>query len=262
MELSLKIAKKLKSKYKIQNVDVVIVCGSGLSGSVPDLSNKVTVPYKKLGMPTSKVKGHSGEFTFGTYEGKNVAIASRMHYYESGNIKNVRLPLQILSCLGAKTAILLTSCGGLNTNFAVGDIMLINDQINMSGVNPLVGIKNIEFTDMGNCYNSKLASLVKKIAKKQKVQLRDGVFCQMSGPSYETSAEVNMLRKIGADAVSMSTAHDCIIANYLKMNVVGFSAIVNVFHEEGKELTHEEVLANASKICTNLKTIISELIKN
>lgn len=256
-----KALKVLNKKYGITNIDCVIVSGSGLSDAMPELENKIVVSYKDLGLPSSKVKGHSGSLAIGTYYGKTIAVVSRMHYYESGDIAKVRLPLEIMGALGAKQAVLLTSCGGLNKEFEVGDIMLIADQINMSGINPLIGMDEIKFVDMSDCYSVDIRKKVKKIAKAKNVDIKEGVFCQMSGPSYETMAEVNMLRKLGADAVSMSTAHDCIIANYLNMKVVGFSAIVNVFHKAQEELTHEEVLQNANKISNNLKIILSELLK-
>lgn len=256
-----KAVKILNKKYNIKSVDCAIVVGSGLIESAPKLQNQVKVGYDELGLPKSKVKGHSGSFVFGEYCGKKIALVSRMHYYESGDIKKVRLPLEIMSELNCKMAVLLTSCGGLNQSYRVGDVMLIEDQINMSGVNPLVGMEEIKFVGMANCYSKNLKEQVKTISKSNKLQLKYGIFCQMSGPSYETMAEVNMLRLLGADAVSMSTAHDCIIANYLNMQVVGFSVIVNVFNDNEEELTHEEVLENAKNACQKVNKILSELLK-
>lgn len=261
MEIVQRVIKKLNKKYKITKIDYAIVVGSGLVESAPELENVVTVKYDELGLPKSKVKGHSGSFVFGEYFGKKVVLVSRMHYYESGDIKKVRMPLEIVAGLGVKTVILLTSCGGLNTTFNVGDVMLIEDQINMSGINPLVGVDDIRFTNMSNCYSINLRDKVATICKKNKISIKNGVFCQMSGPSYETNAEVNMLRGLGADAVSMSTAHDCIIANYLNMEVVGFSVIVNVFSGEQQNLSHEEVLENASRACKKVNKILTMLLK-
>lgn len=260
MNIVKKVVNILNKKYNIKKVDSAIVVGSGLMSSAPDLEDKFTVSYESLGLPKSKVKGHSGSFTFGKYNNKIVALVSRMHYYESGSIEKVRIPLEIMAGLNCETAILLTSCGGLNETYNVGDVMLIEDQINMSGVNPLIGMEEIKFVSMTDCYNSVLKNEVKSICNKLKIDIKNGVFCQMSGPSYETNAEVKMLRMLGADAVSMSTAHDCIIANYLNMRVVGFSVIVNVFKNTNDELTHEEVLENASKACEKVKNIINVLI--
>lgn len=260
MNLVEKAVKILNKKYNISKVDYAIVVGSGLIDSTPDLKNKLTVTYKELGLPASKVKGHSGAFVFGEKMGKIVALVSRMHYYESGDISKVRLPLEIMAKLNVSRVVLLTSCGGLNKTYKVGDVMLIEDQINMSGVNPLVGLDEIKFINMSDCYNKTLIAQVEKIADQNKLEIEKGVFCQMSGPSYETNAEVEMLRKLGGDAVSMSTAHDCIIARYLDMEVVGFSVIVNVFSGKDQNLSHAEVLENASKACEKLKIILTNIL--
>lgn len=255
-----KAVKILNKKYNINNIDYAIVVGSGLMKSAPDLENIIKVEYKDLGLPMSKVQGHSGAFVFGTFKDKKVVLVSRMHFYESGEIKKVRIPLEIVAKLNTKTVVLLTSCGGLNVDYRVGDVMLIDDHINMSGVNPLVGMETIKFTNMSNCYNKKLKDRVEEIAKQENIAIQKGIFCQMSGPSYETFAEVNMLRKLGGDAVSMSTAHDCIIARFLGMDVVGFSVIVNVFTGDDQNLSHAEVLENADKACAKVKIILSKLL--
>lgn len=250
----------LEKKHNISQVDIAIVVGSGLMSAMPNVENKYVVEYDSLGLPKSKVKGHSGTFVFGDCCGKKVVFVSRMHYYESGSIEKVRLPLEICSKLGVKTVVLLTSSGSINQSYRVGDVMLIKDHINMSGINPLIGIEDLSFTSMTDCYNIELRNKVLDIAKNYNLELKQGVFVQMSGPSYETLAEIKMLRLLGCDAVSMSTAHDCIIANYLNMKVLGFSVIVNECSEDAVELTHEEVLTNAEKACTKLKTILTEFI--
>ena len=255
-----KAIKILSKKYKIKDIETAIVAGSGLIEAMPDMENKVVVSYKELGLPQSKVQGHSGNFTFGKYKGKNIVIVSRIHFYESGDMKNVRLPYEIISQFGVKKVILLTSSGGINKTFKVGDIMLINDHINFTGFNPLIGIDKLEFTNMGDCYNLDWRNKIKKIASKELIDLKEGVFVQMSGPSYETKAEIEMLRKLGGDSVSMSTAFDSIICNYLKMNVIGFSIIVNTFSGKDDKLTHQEVLENARNASKNLKKIINQLI--
>lgn len=261
MKMVDKAVKLLNKKHNIANVDVAIVVGSGLMNAMPDVENKYTVNYDSLGLPKSKVKGHSGTFVFGDYAGKKVVFVSRMHYYESGSIEKVRIPLEICAKLGVKMVVLLTSSGSVNKSFKVGDVMLINDHINMSGVNPLVGIDNLSFTSMTDCYNAEIRKKVLEIAEKDDLDIKTGVFVQMSGPSYETLAEINMLRMMGCDAVSMSTVHDCIIANYLNMKVLGFSVIVNECVEDAVELTHEEVLTNAARASAKVKTILSKLLK-
>ena len=261
MRFEEKVAKKLQKKYGINQLDIAIVVGSGLLDGVPSLNNEKKVLYSDLNMPKSKVKGHSGSFVFGEYCGKNVVLVSRMHYYENGDIQKVKMPFQIIKLLGVKTVILLTSSGGLNKSYNVGDIMLINDHINMTGTNPLIGIDNLIFTNMIDCYDIEYKKSIKEIARKNNIELKEGIFCQMSGPSYETMAEVEMLRKLGADSVSMSTAHDCIISRYLDIRVLGISVIVNVYEKGLKEVTHDEVLENALKSSKNLKILLEGFIK-
>ncbi len=252
--------KVLKNKYNIDNVDLAIVCGSGLGDALPDLNNEIIVSYDELGLPKSKVKGHSGNFVFGEYNKIKIVLVSRIHYYESGKVGNVRLPYEIISKLGVKRVILLTSSGGLNKTYNVGDLILIKDHINFAGVNPLIGVEDMRFTNMGDCYNLDWRNEAKNVALKEGVELKEGVFVQMSGPSYETLAEVEMLRMIGADVVSMSTAFDCIIANYLGMKVIGFSVVVNVFSGGDDNLNHQEVLDNAKKSSINLKKILTNIV--
>lgn len=255
------IVRLLNKKYNITKVDIAIVSGSGLNESIPELSDVQIIAYEQLGMPKSKVKGHSGKFVFGRYEGKTVVIVSRYHYYENGKMENVRLPYFIISKLGVKKVILLTSCGGLNKTFRVGDIMLICDHINYTGQNPLIAIQPLEFTPMINAYDKEMFEQMKQIADEKDINVRIGTHIQFLGPSYETMAEVEFARKVGADTVSMSTVFDCIICNYLKIRVAGIASVVNVFDtKEEQELNHEEVLINAKKSCVKIKTILSSLI--
>ena len=209
-----KIVKIINKKFGVDKVDVAIVVGSGQADSVPTLKNPVVIPYDALGLPKSRVSGHSGKFVVGEYNGKIVATVSRYHYYESGDISLVRKPFEIIKALGTKLVVLLTSSGGLNKKFKVGDIMLIEDHINYSGINPLIGIDNLEFIPMTNAYDKDYRQKIKQIAKEKDIDLQYGTFIQFSGPTYESMAEVEMVRQWGADTVSMSTAHDCIICNY------------------------------------------------
>ena len=258
-----RIVNIIKRKYNIQSVDYAIVAGSGLMESIPELEQVQLISYHSLGMPKSKVPGHSGKFIFGKYGEKNVVIVSRYHYYESGNMNLVRIPFEIISKLGANKIVLLTSCGGLNKTFKVGDIMLISDHINYTGQNPLIAITPLEFTPMANAYDKGMFDKMKKIADENDIDVREGVHIQFLGPSYETRAEVELARMLGADTVSMSTVFDCIICNYLKMKVAGIASVVNVFTSKQNEekLNHQEVLDNAKKSCLKIKTIIENLIK-
>lgn len=255
-----KIANKIKRKYKITNVEMAIVSGSGLLSAVPEMADVLVVKYGDVGMPKSKVKGHESSFIFGKINGKSVVILSRKHYYENADIKEVRLPIEVAGFLGVKEVILMSSCGGINEGYSVGDVMLIRDHINMSGVNPLLAMEKIDFIDMLNCYDDKNCGRILKIADNLGIALKQGVFGQMSGPSYETMAEAKMLRNIGVDAVSMSTAHDCIVARSLNIKVLGFAVIVNTYNSLVESVSHEEVLENAKKAANKLKQILSEYI--
>lgn len=255
------IVNKIKRFSNFSNVDYAIVVGSGLMDSIPELQNKKIISYKSLKMPTSKVKGHSGNFIFGTLFNKNVVLVSRLHYYESGSMQNVLLPFKILSQLATKNIILLTSCGAINESFNVGDVVLINDHINFTGCNPLIGISPLKFISMDNSYDKQFLQKLEDIAKKHNMSVKKGVHAQMLGPSYETMAEVNMLKKIGADTVSMSTVLDCIICNYYKIKVIGIASVVNVFNSNANNLTHEEVLKNAKISCDKIKVLLKDLMQ-
>ena len=260
MKTTEKIVKLINKKFGVSKVDVAIVVGSGQADSVPKLKNPVVISYDKLGLPKSRVSGHSGKFVVGEYNGKVVATVSRYHYYEAGDISLVRKPFEIIKALGANLVVLLTSSGGLNKKFKVGDIMLIEDHINYSGINPLIGIDKLEFIPMTNAYDKDYRDKIKQIAKEKAIDLKTGTFIQFSGPTYETMAEVEMARQWGADTVSMSTTHDCIICNYLRMKVIGLSLVVNTYHEMEQEPSHEEVLANAQKAMSSLKVILEQIL--
>lgn len=260
MKIIDKAVKILNKKYQIEHADVAIVVGSGLIDAMPDVKNKKVVEYSKLGLPKSKVQGHSGNFVFGEFEGKVVVFVSRMHFYESGSVEKVRMPLEICARLGVEKVVLLTSSGSINQTYKVGDVMLIDDHINLSGFNPLIGIDKLSFTNMTDCYNAQMRKQVMAAADELGIEIKHGIFTQMSGPSYETLAEIKMIRMLGGDAVSMSTAHDCIIANYLNMKVLGFSVIVNECASEAVELTHAEVLENAARACKKVKAILTKVL--
>ncbi|MBQ3494934.1 MAG: purine-nucleoside phosphorylase [Clostridia bacterium] len=256
-----KIIKIINKKYGIEKIDVAIVAGSGQIGAIPDLENVVTIPYSELGLPKSRVQGHEGKLMVGTYCGKVVAAVSRYHYYETGDITLVRKPFEILRKLKTQTVVLLTSSGGLNESYEVGDIMLIEDHINFSGINPLIGIENLTFTAMANCYDEDYNNKIKAIAKQNDIKLQCGTFMQFSGPTYETMAEVKFARKIGGDTVSMSTAHDCIICRHFGMKVCGMSLVVNSYNNAKQAPSHEEVLENAQKAVAKIKIILSDFIR-
>ena len=171
------------------------------------------------------------------------------------------ITFEIISKLGVKKVVLLTSSGGLNKTFRIGDIMLIKDHINLTGYNPLIGINPLEFTPMADAYNKEMFNKMVQICDDNDINVRQGVHIQLSGPSYETLAEIEFARMLGGDTISMSTAFDCIICNYLKMKVCAIASVVNLFNAQTEELNHEEVITNAKKACAKIKTILLELFK-
>lgn len=244
-----------------------VVLGSGLGNFVDCVDIKFRIPYVDIpGMPTSTVEGHRGEFIFGTIGGKSVIIANgRFHYYEGYDASQVAIIVRVMSYLGVNTLMLSNAAGGLNKSLSVGDLMVIKDHINFIP-NPLIG-KNISefgerFPAMNNIYDLSLRDLAQSSAKELGLVLKKGVYVAVSGPSYETSAEVNFYRIIGGDAVGMSTAPESVAAKHAGMRTLAVSVITNV-HNDDAVPTHSEVVEQglvASKRLSELyKYIITKL---
>lgn len=250
----------LRSDFFLKNLhaDIAIILGSGIECPFP-LENKVEVSYSELGYKYKKIEGHQRNFIFGEYKGKKIVLVSRLHYYEFGYCEHIIYMFKALKHVGVKTVILTTSAGGINKELKAGDVMLISDHINFTGINPLMFIKERIFVDMSNAYDKHLQELAKKVAEQKKIKLFSGVHIQFSGPSYETKAEIEMCRKWGADTVSMSTAFDCILANYHEMKVLAFAGVVNTAGS-GDIVCHEEVLENAEKVKTKINKLIMNII--
>ena len=262
-----KIAKVIQ-KYYNEKIDVAIVLGSGLSGFIKELNVICEIPYSKTKvLPKPTVKGHEGKFVIGKIGGKTVLVlCGRFHLYEGNSALTCTLLILALKHLGVENLILTTSCGAINKTFEVGDIMLIKDQINLTGTSPLIELNKFtnenKFISMLNCYDVKYNERINKIAKLKNIKIKNGVFLQVLGPQYETNAEIEGYRKLGADAVSMSTGIETIMANYLGIKTVGFSCITNKTGKDATVLTHEEVLIHANKILSNFIVIIKEFIKD
>lgn len=256
------IVKELKQKYQLENnYDIAFIMGSGLDGGVPSFEEKLVVPYTETAMPKSKVHGFTGRFVFGKLYGKNVMMITRYHYYESGDIELVRLPFAILHEFGVKTVIMATATGGVDKSFDVGTLMLICDHINFTGNNPLIATEEIKFVDLNNAYDKKLIDLTLKTAEETGVDLKTGTHVQFSGPTYETKAEVDMIRLFGAKTVSMSTAYDTICARYFGIRVLAFASVVNKAGNPDEIITHEAVLEASRKNSVKINRILSELLK-
>jgi purine-nucleoside phosphorylase len=212
------------------------------------------------------VDGHSGKLTFGELSGKKVvAMAGRFHYYEGYTTQEVVFPIRVLKFLGIETLLISNAAGGINTAFHVGDLMIIKDHISMLTLNPLLG-KNEEtfgprFPDMSEPYKKYLITKVKDIAKENNIELKEGVYVGVTGPTFETRAEYKMLNMLGGDAVGMSTVQEAIAAVHLGLPVFAMSVITDVgIREEDNAITHEEVLQAAKDAEPKLTLIFKELI--
>ena len=249
--------------------EIAVILGSGLAQIADDMIDKVEIPYKILkGMPLPHVRGHKDQFIVGKIGDKTViAMQGRFHPYEGWTAKECVLPIYIFKLLGVKHLIVTNSAGAVNKTYDVGDIMLIKDHINLTAMNPLIGGAiidyGVEFIDLKGAYDKIGREKVKEIAKKHHIDLKEGVYTQMLGPSYETPAEVKFLRTIGTDAVAMSTVLEVIAGRQCGMKVLGFSCISNkaVEDDESAELSHEEVLASALLASKKLSILIMEYIK-
>ena len=228
---------------------IAIVLGSGLADVCEQITEQIEIPYKDIpNFPISTAPGHKGRFVFGKMAGKNViAMCGRFHFYEGYSMQEVAMPIWALRKMGVETLIVTNAAGGINREFEVGDLMLISDHIKLCAESPLNGMNKeefgVRFNDMTNAYTPELRELAHREAYGIGITLREGVYGFMSGPSYETPAEVRMLEVVGADAVGMSTAPEVIAASHAGMSVLGISCISNFAAGITTEaLTHDEVM--------------------
>ena len=244
-----------------------MILGSGLGVLADFIENPIYIHYNEIpGFPGTTVEGHKGRFVIGSYLGKQVlAMQGRFHYYEGKSIQEVVLPIHVMKVLGIETLIITNAAGGINLDFRPGDIMVITDHINLSGVNPLRG-KNLDelgprFPDMSFAYDPELIKTAIEAGKKVQVDLRTGVYAMMQGPSFETPAEIRMLRILGADAVGMSTVPEVIAAVHSKIKVLGISCITNMAAGILKQsLSHQEVIDTAEKVKGKFIRLIEAIV--
>lgn len=254
-------------KEKIDFIpDVALVLGSGLGDYADGIKQEAVLDYKDIeGFPVSTVAGHKGRFVFG-YVGdvKVVFMQGRVHYYEGYSMEDVVLPVRLMKLMGAKVLFLTNAAGGVNYDYHAGDFMLISDQICMAP-SPLIGENADEigprFPDMSNIYDRDLREVVRNAAKDLGIPLQEGVYIQLTGPNYESPAEIRMVRTLGADAVGMSTACEAIAANHCGLKTVGISCISNLACGiTDKPLTHKEVQATADRVAPLFKKLITESV--
>ncbi|MFO8062595.1 MAG: purine-nucleoside phosphorylase [bacterium] len=260
-------AEFLKSEG-FKKCDVLIITGTGLSGLMDDIDINIKIPYSKIeSWPESTVKSHRGELIQGMLHDKTVTVmAGRFHYYEGYSFQEVVLPLRTLLYLGANIFIVTNAAGGVNDDYDAGDIMIIRDHINLMGGNPLRG-RNMDelgprFPSMLDAYSLKYMRMAEKTALANNIDIYNGVYCGLQGPSLETIAEYNMVKSLGADAVGMSTVPEVIAARHMGVDVLGISAITNIVNEKDTEhSSHDDVIENAMKAGEKIRRILRGFIK-
>lgn len=255
---------------KVNNVPKkAIILGSGLHTLVSEADIECVIPYSDIpNFKTSTAPGHKGEFIFGKVNGEDVILLNgRLHYYEGYSMQETVYPVRVLSMLGVDTLVVTNASGGINENFEVGDLMLITDHIKLCADNPLRG-ENIDyfgsrFNDMTNAYDVKLREIAKKSAQNAGINVKSGVYAYMSGPCFETPAEIKMLSILGADAVGMSTVPEVICANHCGMKVLGISCITNMAAGiTGNKISAEEVNETGEKVKDKFSNLIKEILIN
>jgi purine-nucleoside phosphorylase len=247
--------------------EVGIVLGSGLGTFAREIQTEVSIPFREIPHFVSPtIEGHSGNLILGKMSGKSVvALQGRIHYYEGHSMDTVVLPTRLMALMGAQSLILTNSAGGLADGMAAGDFMIIEDHINLMGANPLMGPNMKElgprFPDMTEAYDVSLRNKLMQICSDLKIRYHKGIYAGMSGPTYETPAEVRMLKQLGCSAVGMSTVPECIAANHLGMRVVALSCITNLAAGISQQkLNHEEVTETARRVESHFSEVLSKFI--
>ena len=248
--------------------ETAIVLGSGLGDYAESIRVEYELPYSEIDdFPVSTVPGHAGKFIFGYIdEIPVVCMKGRVHYYEGYPISDVVLPTRLMKLMGAKILFLTNAAGGVNTSFHAGDLMLLKDQISVFAPNPLIGPNidelGVRFPDMSTVYDAALQQVIRSTARENGIFLQEGVYAQLTGPSFESPAEIRMLRTLGCDAVGMSTVVEAIAANHMGMKICGISCICNLAAGmTATPLSHEEVQAAADAAAPNFKRLVTESVK-
>ena len=248
--------------------DVALVLGSGLGGFAENIKVEAEVPYSEIpGFPVSTVPGHDGKFIFGYLDDvKIVCMKGRVHYYEGYEVSDAVLPTRLMGLLGAKILFLTNAAGGLGEGFNAGDLMMITDHVSIFAPNPLIGANLDElgprFPDMSEVYKKDLQDIIRNVAKENGIDLKEGVYCQCTGPSFESPAEIRLLGKLGVSAVGMSTVIEAIAANHMGLKVCGVSCISNLAAGiSDQPLSHEEVQEAADKAAPLFTKLVTESIK-
>lgn len=244
-----------------------VILGSGLGSFTDDIKIEFTLPYDEIpNFPVSTVEGHKGALVFGTIGNKNVvAMQGRFHFYEGYDMKEVTFPVRVMKYLGVEKLIVSNASGGVNSNYEVGSIVILKDQINMLPEHPLRG-KNDErfgprFVNMSEPFSKRMMAKAKEIAQDLNIKVQDGIYLGLQGPTFETLAEYKMVKILGADCVGMSTVPEVIVARHMDLETFGISVITDMGNEESIEsITHAEVLEAAKNAEPHVRNLIKELI--
>lgn len=246
---------------------VGLILGSGLGILGDNLKNAVTIPYEDIPhFPISTVEGHAGELLIGTISGRAVVLMrGRFHMYEGYGPELTSFPVRVMKSIGVSILVVTNAAGGINTGYEPGDLMLISDHINLTGRNPLIGPNEdelgVRFPDMSEAYSRRLRALAVQMARQQGFSLREGVYIGVLGPSYETPAEIRMMRIMGADAVGMSTVAEVVAARHSGIEVLGISCISNMASGIlDQPLSHQEVMETTEKVKTRFLGLVEGLI--
>ena len=247
---------------------VAIVLGSGLGDYANDIEVVSEIDYSDIkGFPVSTVPGHAGKFIFGYVKGVPVVcMKGRVHYYEGYPISDVVLPTRLMKLMGAETLFLTNASGGINPSFSAGDFMMLTDHIALWAPNPLIGANIDElgtrFPDMTHVYDVEIQNIIRNVAATEGIKLQEGIYAQLTGPSFESPAEIQLLHKLGVDAVGMSTVVEAIAANHMGMKICGISCVCNLAAGMTENpLTHDEVQEAANTAAPLFKKLVTESVK-
>lgn len=246
--------------------EIGLILGSGLGDLANDVENAIKISYEKIpNFPVSTVEGHAGQLVYGDLSGKKVIILQgRFHYYEGYDLQTVTYPVRVFKELGVKTLIVTNAAGGVNTSFQPGDLMIITDHLNLTGENPLIG-HNVaahgpRFVDMSETYSKRGQHILREAADQIGLHLQQGVYTWLTGPTYETPAEIRYVRTIGGDAVGMSTVPEAIVAKHCGLEVLGVTCITNLAAGMQSSLNHEEVMEISQKVKPQFKQLIQTVL--
>lgn len=261
-------AQFLKEKFPTPP-QIGLILGSGLGVLADEIEQAIKIPYSDIpNFPVSTVEGHAGQLVYGQLEGATVVVMQgRFHYYEGYSFDKVTFPVRVMKALGVEQLVVTNAAGGVNESFEPGDLMIISDHINNMGGNPLIGPNDsalgVRFPDMTEAYSKRLRQLAKDVANEIGLRVREGVYVANTGPTYETPAEIRMIRVMGGDAVGMSTVPEVIVARHAGMEVLGISCISNMAAGIlDQPLTHDEVIETTEKVKADFLRFVKAIVRN